>query len=198
MLNFSRRTKIFLGLGVLALGGFVAITLAGSSSEGVPQAFSDARLQGALIAQNIVVLSNESAQDLEKINQLDKEGNFTEALTLVTAAVARSQEIRDEAVRLSAELEKMTTSLSEISSLSARQAALEAIGDHLALINRLINYSGYLAQLLEVLRNRFLGNFSDRNQVEGLIRDINAEVEAINSFSVEASEAIDRFDALIR
>lgn len=160
--------------------------------------FSDARLQGAIISQNIVNLSGRSVADLEAINQLDKSGNFTEALNLVTAAISRSQGIRDEALKLSAELEKMTRSLSDLKSFEARQAALEAISNHLALISRLVNYSGYLSQLLEVLRGRFTGSGAQGSQVSALVSQMNTEVTAINSFNNQAIQAMQRFDNLAR
>ena len=197
MKSFSRRTKLLLFFGFIVVGTYLAITLARSFGGGVPTAFSEARMQGALIAQNIVDTSNKSVSDLEQINKFDKEGNFTEALNLITVEVSRSQDIRDQAVKLSAELEKMTTALSGLKSFEARQAALEAIGNHLSLISRLVNYSGYLGRLLEVLRNRFVGNFSDSERVTDLVNRINAEVKAINDFNAQAEEAIGRFDKLV-
>lgn len=198
MKKLPRKVKLFLVFAAVVFGGYLAITLAGSFGGGVPAAFSDARMQGALIAQNIVDVSNRSAADLEKISVLDKSGNLTEALSEITAMVGRSQEIRDQAVKLSAELEKMTRSLSEVKSFEARQAALEAIGNHLSMISKLINYSGYLGGLLEVLRNRFLGNFSDNVRVADIINQINIEVKSINDLNVQAKSAIQRFDELVR
>ncbi len=112
--------------------------------------------------------------------------------------MTRASELRNEAVKLSQELEKMTRALSDLSSFEARQAALEAISNHLAVISRLVNYSGYLSKLLEVLSDRFTGNLSDGSQVSLLVDQINAEVNAINSFSSQATEAMRRFDELVR
>ncbi len=198
MKKLPHKAKIFLVFAAVVFGGYLAITLAGSFGGGVPEAFSKARMQGALIAQNIVDVSNKSATDLERISALDKSGNFTEALKEITAMVGRSQEIRNRAVELSTELEKMTRSLSEVKSFEARQAALEAIGNHLSMISKLINYSGYLGGLLEVLRNRFLGNFSDNARVADIISQINIEVKSINDLNAQAKSAIQRFDELVR
>jgi len=193
----SRRLKIFLFFLVfLAVGYGISRLL--RTSYGIPQTFTDARLQGAIIAQNIVNLSNQSASDLEKINELDSEHNFTEALTITTDVIRRSAEVREQAVALAGEIEKMTKALSEIDSFEARQAALESIANRLALINRLINYSNYLAQLLDVLRNRFTGKPPTDHEVANIVTQINAEVTAINSFNNQAGQAMDRFDKIIK
>lgn len=192
------KVRLFLIFAASIFGGYLAITLAGSFGGGAPRAFSEARMQGALIAQSIVDASNQSAVGLQKINDLDKKGDFTEALNEVTVLVGKSQEIRDQAVRLSAELEKMTRALSGVESDEARAAALEAISNHLSLITRLVNYSNYLGRLLEVLRNRFLGKFSDSERVADLINQINEEVKSVNDLNLQAKTAIDRFDQLVR
>lgn len=166
------------------------------SNAGVPQDFINARAQGALISQNIVNLSKQSASDLEKINELDNQGNFTEATNVALKAIQESQEIRKQAVELSNQVSRMTTALSGISSFEARQAALESISSRLALISRLINYSEYLNQLLVALQAKFSGQAGDR-EVESIINQINLEVTAINSFNNQASRSMDRFDAII-
>src|SRR3989344_6339577 len=137
----SKRTKrIALVLVVIffAGGGYFLSRFLGLSF-GIPAEFTTARLQGALIAQNIVNLSNESVLDLAEINKLDQNRNYTEALNLASEVIKRSQEIRDQAILLSTEVEKMTKALSDIRSFDARQAALESIANRLALISRLIN-----------------------------------------------------------
>ncbi len=198
MASFLQRPRVYFVAVIVVAGGYLLVVFARSIGGGVPAEFSDARLQGAVIAQNIVNLSSRSMADLEAINKLDKSGNFTEALNLVTAAVTRSQEIRDEAVKLSGELEKMTQSLSDLRSLDARQAALEAISNHLALISRLINYSGYFSQLLEVLRNKFTVGGVKGDRVGTLVNQINTEVTAINSFNIQAIQAMKKFDDLVK
>lgn len=202
MFHFSRQTKIFLG--VLAVGtvGALGSNLL-STKDGVPQEFIDARIQGAIISQNIVNLSTQSVNDLEKINQLDNQGNFVEATNVAIKAIDESREIRSKAVELSNQVSKMTTALSGISSFEARQAALEAIASRLALISRLINYSDYLNQLLQALQMKFIGQrglpagqAGDHN-VESIINQINFEVTAINNFNGQATQAMNRFDAII-
>jgi DNA repair ATPase RecN len=154
-------------------------------------------MQGAIIAQNIVNLSNQSTDALTQVNALDQKQDYANALTLTTNLVTQSQEIRDQAVQLSAQVEQMTKALSGISDLNARQAALESISDRLALINQLINYSGDLGKLVDVLRGRFSGQSGTNGQVTALVNQINTDVNAINSFNSQAGQAMDRFDAIV-
>ncbi len=198
MRNFWRKPGAYVLFLAIILAGYFVIILVRSFSGGVPRAFSEARLQGALISQSIVETSSKSAETLRIINQYDKEGNFKEALGLVTAEVTRTQEMRSQAVKLSQELETMTKALSDLNSFEARQAALEAISNHLAVISRLVNYSDYLGRLLEVLKDRFVGNIQNGNQVSVLVDQINAEVGSINSFNNQATKAMERFDILVR
>lgn len=196
----SRRTKritIFLVF-VFIVGGGYALVRFLLNSGGVPKEFTDARLQGALIAQNIVNLSNQSVIDLSKINELDAENKSTDALNLTTDVIKQSQQIRDQAVELSGQIEIMTRSLSDIGSFDARQAALESIASRLALISRLINYSGYLGQLLDTLRSHFTSSTQSSNkEVASLIDQINGEVRAINNFNNQATQSMNKFDKIV-
>lgn len=168
-------------------------------TQQLPTEFTQARLEGALISQNIVNVSNQLLDNLKKVSELEKKAEYLEALNLTTQTLKQSQEIRNEAVKLAQELEKMTVSLSGIRSAQAKQAALESVSNRLALINRLINYSDYLNQLLEVLRNRFfLGTSSENRQIDDLIAKINNEVKAINNFNAGAIAAMEKFDKLIK
>ncbi len=196
MLKFSRRTRIILVfIAVVALG--YAIVWFAERSTGVPQDFTQARLQGAIIAQNIVNLSNQSTADLEQIDTLDQKGDYADALTLTTNLVTQSQQIRDQAVSLSAQIGAMTQALSGISNFDAQQAALESISNRLALINQLISYSADLSSLLDILRSRFAGQPGTNAEVETLVNQINTDVNAINNYNSQAGQAMDRFDAIV-
>ncbi len=195
MFHFSRKAKIFIGFLIIVVGGYFASSLLWGSSA-VPADFEDARLQGALIAENIIRLSSESANDLARVNKLEGERKFSEALDITSRMLTQSQEIRAQAVDLSKEIERMTLALPSIRPVGAQQAALSAITDRLALISRLINYSAGLEQLLGALRGRFMG-YPGNHQVQNIIEQINNEVTAINHFNSEAVKEMEKFDSLI-
>jgi len=196
MPTLPRKVKIFVLAGILVAGSLV-ISLVLSFDGGVPKEFSEARLQGAMISQTIVELSSKSTLDLESIGRLEKAGNYKGALEVVASAVKRSQEIRENALKLSKELEKMTLGLSDLDSFEARQAALEAISNHLALVSRLINYSAYMGDLLGIIQSKLSGDWSRSGQIQELLNQVNAEVAAINSFNNQANQSMERFDAII-
>jgi len=197
-MRFLRRPRFYLLFVLILVGSYFVIGLVRSSDTVIPAQFTNSRLQGALIASRIVDLSNQSVEELKLINDLDREGDFPGALELVSKVINQSAEIRGEAVKLSAELEGMTLALQGIESVSAREAAFESISSHLVLIGRLVNYSNYLGELLEVLRSRFLGDFSDGDRVPILVANINAEVSEINKLNDQAKAAIERFDELVK
>ncbi len=196
MRYISKKTGLFLLFVAVVLGAYFGTRAFGGFAS-VPPGFSDARLQGALIAETIVNLSNKTVSNLELINDLDRERKYRQALEETVKLIAQSKEMRDQAVALSNETQKMTVALSDIKSFEARQAALEAISSRLALISQLINYSASVGKLLETLQARFSGARAEHNVAE-LISQINAEVTAINSFDKQARQAMERFDSVTR
>ena len=163
-------------------------------NRSVPIDFLKARGEASLIAQEIVRFSDDSALRIEDIARLDEEKKYTEALVLVSGEIERNRKARDRAIELSSRLETMARNLSEISPSSAGQRALEALSSETALISRLITYNDYLGQLLDVLRQKFLGR-SDGDRIQELIQKINDEARAINDLNRKFNEAMREFDA---
>jgi hypothetical protein len=195
MPTFSRRTKWILGFVVVIAAGYGLVLFSQLHSR-VPVAFINARSQGAIIASNIVTISNQSNAALVQVNADDAKGDYQDALTLVSGMVTQSGDMRDQAVQLSNQIQTMTQALSDIHAVDAQQAALEAIASHLALINQLINYSGDLANLLGALQARFSGTPSTGQNISALVNQINTDVAAINNFNNQASQAMQQFDKL--
>ncbi len=195
MSKFSRRTKIIAAFIILVALGY-GLAIFWQSQNKVPADFTAARLQGAIIAQTIVNTSNQSTAALEQINKYDQQGNYTAALASTTDLINQSAGLRDEAVQLSAQVSQMTKDLSSINSGAAQQAALESISSRLALINELITYSNDLDRLLTVLQARFSGTLEPNGVVQGLVNQINTDVNAINNFNAQAGQAMDKFDSI--
>lgn len=171
-------------------------TRLGRSSAIVPTAFLEARQSGSVTTQDIVNLSNEFTANLQQINKLDKEGKYAQALDLTTTMVQKIPEMRTKATELSTELQHMTSALTEIKSEDARQAAVDSITNRMALISRLFSYSDYLSQLSQVLTDKFR-EVPNGKSVPELTQRINSEVEAVNLFNKESSEAMTRFDQIM-
>lgn len=196
MPRISARAKWVIGFIVVIAAGY-GLTLFFEAQNKIPQAFNDARSQGAIISQNIVNLSNQSTGDLQKVNQYDAQGNYGQALAVTADVIERSKELRDQAVLLSNQISGMTTALSNINSFEARQAALQAISSRLALITQLINYSGDLGGLLDALQSRFNGKYISNARIQALVNQINTDVNAINNFNAQANLAMQQFDKIV-
>jgi len=204
MAKLSRRTTIIIVFVVVIALGY-GLTLFWQSQNQVPVAFVNARAQGATIAQNIVTISNQSNATLAEVNADDAKGDYKDALTLVSGMITQSEDLRNQAVQLSNQIEIMTQALSGISSIDEQQAALEAISSHLALINQLINYSGDLGNLLTALQAHFSGVLAPATGMGGiaqsiptLVNQINTDVAAINNFNNQAMQAMAQFDTLTK
>jgi len=195
MPTFSRRTKVIAAFIILIALGY-GLAILWQSQNKVPTGFTAARLQGAIIAQTIVNSSNQSTNELSAINKYDQEGDYTDALASTTDLINQSAGLRSEAVQLSTQVGQMTKDLSNINSSPAQQAALESISSRLALINELISYSNDLDHLLAVLQSRFSGTPQPNDEVQGIVNQINTDVNAINNFNAQAGQAMDRFDTI--
>ena len=195
MPTFSRRTKVIAVFVIVVAAGY-GIALFWEKQNKVPANFVTARSQGAIIAQNIVSTSDQSTDTLTKINQYDKEGDYTDALTLTKGLVSQSKDLKSQALDLSTQMGSMTQALSGVKDFNAQQDALEAISSHLALINQLVNYSGDLNKLLNVLQAHFNGQPGTAGEVEGLVTQINIDINAINNFNNQAKQAMTAFDKI--
>ncbi|MBI5220679.1 MAG: hypothetical protein HY978_02495 [Candidatus Liptonbacteria bacterium] len=193
----SRQIAVIGGLTVVVIIGGAFMVARGRYVNPVPDSFTQARLQGALVAQNIVDLSNQLNEDVKRINQYDQDRQFADAFALTGELIQRSRDIRAKAVDLSQELEKMAQALPAIKDPEAQDAALQSLTQRLAIIDRLINYSAYLSDLLDILRGRFAGQ-AQTQEVSALIDKVNSEVTAINNFNRNAVQSTERFDRLVQ
>ncbi len=195
MSKFSRRTKITAAFLVLIGAGY-GIAKFWQAQNNIPQSFTAARTQGAIIAQTIVNNSNQSTDELQKIAEYDRQGNYSAALALTTDLINQGADLRNQAVQLSEQVSQMTQALTSIRDVNAQQAALESISSRLALINELVTYSGDLNHLLTLLQSRFSGSYVPNNEVQGIVDQINTDVNAINNFNAQAGQAMDKFDSI--
>lgn len=181
---------IILGLGFLAYDFF--------NWKTVPEEFNQARAAGVLIGQNIVRLSSRSLEGLEQISQLEQAGKYQEAISIVTKAIDNNRQAREEAFRLSRELEKMVVQLDKIEPLSARELATSAIGHEINLINQLINYNDFLLRLFSLLNQKFNGQLPQNpdGQVKELLTAINGQAEIINDLNKKFNDTMAEFDRL--
>ncbi len=188
-----RRIRFLILFIVIILIAYFVLRFLALEPKNIPEDFLRARQEASLIASEIVAISNESTNSFDKIAQLDKERKYTEALILISQELERNRQAREKAIQLSIQLEIMAKNLAQISPQSSSQIALQAISSETALISRLITYNDYLTQLLEVLREKFLGK-SEGDEISELIIKINGEIQAINDLNRKFNEVMKEFD----
>jgi len=184
---------------IVLIVAFFGIQLLITSKKHIPGEFTEAKIRGAEISQKILVLSNNSLSGLEKISNLDKAKNYSEAVILISNELTRNREIRSEAIQLASQLEKMAGATSRISPAKARQTATEAMSYEVALVSRLISYNDYFNQLFSVLLEKFkLSTDGADGKVQELINKINDETRAINELNAKFNSTMAEFDKIYR
>lgn len=175
---------------------FWKIILVGGSF--VPKEFLEANQQGSLIATQIVDFSKKSVTNIDKINDLDKAENYSEALNLIMEEISRNEEMKKEAYNLSSKLAKMAETLKDIKPKSATEIALKGINYETSLIIRLINYNAFMGDLLVTLRDKFTGKLVEEGRVKEIIEKINNEAVAINDLNEQYKTAMSEFEEKIK
>lgn len=194
--------KILIITAVAATAIYVSIKIfssGGLDKQFIPPEFLEARSEGAITAEKIVALSKESITNLAVISTEDEIGNYTSGLELVIQEVERNNKAREEALKLSKELEVMATSLTQVQPEEAAKVGLEAIINESQIVQRLINYNSYVFQLLDVLQSRFVSGGAASNtdqKVKELIAKMNEEAEAVNELNDKYKTLMGDFDRL--
>lgn len=192
-LKLPRRIWLIILFVVIILVVYFALRFVGTATRNTPEEFLQARQEASLIAADIVTISDNSISDFDQIAKLDSQGDYTNALLLVTKELENNQVARKKAITLSDQLAIMAKNLDKISPTSAGQIALQAVSSETELISRLINYNDGLNQLLGILREKFLGKASGDKILE-LLSKINDEVKAINDLNRQFNDLMSQFD----
>ncbi|MFH1233166.1 MAG: hypothetical protein V1649_00750 [Patescibacteria group bacterium] len=191
--KIPQRIRLLILFVFIILIAYFVLRFFAAEPRTIPEDFLRARQEASVIAATIVAISNESTNNFEKIAALDSEGNYTDALILVSQELERNRQAREKAINLSIQLETMAKNLDKITPSSAGQTALEAISSETALISRLINYNDFLTQILDILREKFLGR-ADGDKIPELIAKANNEAQAINDLNQKFNDIMKGFD----
>jgi hypothetical protein len=191
--KIPRRIRLLIVFIFIILIAYFIVRFLFVDTKNIPVDFLQARQEASLIAQEIVNLSNDSGNTFDEIARFDKEQKYTEALVLISQELEHNRQARQKAINLSVQLEIMAKNLEKITPSSAGQKALEAISSETTLISRLIIYNDYLNQLLDVLREKFLGR-NGGDKIMELIGSINDEARAINDLNQKFNRTMEEFD----
>lgn len=197
-MSLRRRIILFFVFFTAIIAVYFVFRMIFAPSIKVPDDFSAARTRGAVVAQDIVNESNFAVSQIAKINELDKEKKYAEALKEINSTRSTLRAMRSRAVDLSKELTIMTQALFGVNSEVARQAALESISDRMSLISNLIAYTDDMDKLLSALEYHFETGAGNSARISSLVQNVNSEVNAINAFNSQAGQAMDRFDRIVK
>ncbi len=163
----------------------------------VPKGFLEARTRGADIANSIVALSTDSVNNLKTIQLQNDLKNYEDGLNSVIKEIARNEDARKDAISLSSQLETMAGSIADIRPKTASDMALRAIIIESQIAQRLINYNGYIAELLSDFQSRFAkGSKVNEQAVKDLISKMDGEISSINDLNEQYRGLMSQFDEL--
>jgi ATP-dependent 26S proteasome regulatory subunit len=193
--KLSKKVKrVILAVTVLVIVILAAYFVWSYVSTRVPTNFANARHAAWGYAQIISDAVKETSQNLQQIQELEKQGKSIEALNLLVIEGQKNASAQNAAVKLSGELETMAKEIPNIKPQKAGEAALVAISSETALIYKLVSYNNYLANLLELLRQRLTDKFYNVEQINSTIDLINLDIDSINSLNTKFVEYMKNFD----
>ena len=197
-MKLKKNTKNILWTALIAAAIAFAVYFV-ISEKYLPPNFTEAKNNSAVIAQEIVSLTEESIKKLDDISSYDRRGNFSKAIELVREELERAKESRLKATNLTKQIETMTIAGNEISPAKARNLAIEAISQELALVTHLIVYNDTLNALLQTLEFKFSGDIPyDADDVQKLVKNINDEAREINKLNDSFNEKMKQLDELFK
>lgn len=201
----ENKASILLSLGIVVATAVVIGIIhfsGGSGNAGgtlfIPQEFTEARLRAGSTAENIVQLTSTTTENLRKISELDRQGNYAEGVALVNEELKRTGEIRGAASDLSEDLLDMARTLTDVSPASARESGFEAVSVGVQMVEHLIAYTEATNNLLLAIKARLESNGGTEqlSQIELLTGKVNTEVSEVNRLNESYRALMARFDQL--
>ncbi len=190
--RFSKKLSVaMIGVVGLFVIAFLAFVISPLAKNQIPSSFTEARSEASLLATDIVDILQGTA---DNIGLLQAEEGDSRELDIVLGEIRNSKTARDKAVLLAGALERMALAIPEISPDDARQTAIVAISSEAALINKMIAYSDGLNQLLVLLKNKYINNYTDYAEINDVIDGLNSDSEQINQFNAQFNKLMENFD----
>ncbi|MDP3052772.1 MAG: hypothetical protein Q8N22_02325 [bacterium] len=160
-----------------------------------PVEFLTARERGAEISQKIAELSSATAEKIAEINSLDLSNDYDKALSLSEDAQTKNREVRNQAVKLGNEVQKMAEFLDKVPSSKSQELAMKAITTEMSLLTNLMQYSSILDQFLGNLNLAFATSKSEyRQAAANNLSDLNLKTNTINNLNRQFSDQMREFD----
>ena len=188
VMSIKIKKQVYLIAGTLIISALIVgtfIFLGGAfesfKSKELPAEFLKSYNNASIQSKKIVELTGLVRIKINRVNQLDRDGNPQEALALISGAKRDNSLAQDRAIELSSHLEEMTNMITSIKSQSVQQTALHAIIIETSLVQEFLEYTQDMDQFLGVLGVAVAtDSFGDRLAVEERLRVVNKRTERIN------------------
>ncbi len=162
----------------------------------IPPEFLEARRDASLTSKEIVVLTESVNKAVREINLLDVAEQRPRAMEVVELAKTDIASASSRAFDLSRHLERMTQSLSSLSSGSAQRLAYAAIATELSLVSEFLTYTENLNDFLASIERSFTRG-STREEQEAIskaLHEVNESAKTINRLNDEFLAKMKLFD----
>ena len=166
-----------------------------SAPVSLPPEFLSARREAASASEKIVSLTNATNNKIKAVNISDLDGNVAAARNLLEEARKDNGAAYSQAFELSQNLQRITESMQQVSSLKSQRLVYEAVSVELALVSEFITYTQNLNEFLSSLSQALAtNNPSDRQLVLNNLDAVNRNVNKINLLNQEFLSKIGEFD----
>lgn len=195
--NIPKKTRII----SWTIVAFVAVVFVGYffspfSTATVPQEFIDGRDAAAVHAQDVVSLLKETGNNLRKIQGLEQQGKYKDALQIVYYEIEKNRTVTEKALALTGDLEKMAKAVPDIEPSRARETALVAISSEVMLVTTLNGYiNNDLSRLLQLLGDRLLGRSGDIEALNRMVDAMNVKTDSINNLNNQFTQLMEEFNS---
>lgn len=195
--NIPKKTRIIsLTIVALVAVAFVGYFFSPFSTATVPQEFIDGRDAAAVHAQDVVSLLKETGNNLRKIQELEQQGKYKDALQIVYYEIEKNRTVTEKALALTGDLEKMAKAVPDIEPNRARETALVAISSEVMLVTTLNGYiNNDLSRLLQLLGDRLLGRSGDIEALNRMVDAMNVKTDSINNLNNQFTQLMEEFNS---
>jgi len=193
----KKRTAVVVGIAFFTIGALAGVYA--FSNKGLPSEFVSTRDKAAVVSQDIVNLTNQTNETLERANKLDIEGMGTQTLSIIDEARATNSGAYQKAFQLSGYLKDLAESLRYISNRESQRVAYEAIATELGLVSEFIVYTKNVSKFLDELSLAVSQNTAiNRNAARSSLDEANDSAKKINALNNQFLQKMGEFDASVR
>lgn len=198
LIQKNKVVSVLIAILTVVLIIFLSFVLFSGSAQIVPSSFTDARIVASDRATELVTMLSGTNEKIREVKDLVEKGSHAKALSIVQGEMAKNKDIRERAVRLALELEKMARAIADIRSDKAAQIALGATTKETAVISQLLSYTNELQNLLVALQTVVVSSYPDYTEVNKSIGIINSAADEINAFNQAYKSEMEKFDQIVQ